>query len=125
MYDYLASAFTASGEKPELVKTLPTWRVRLDPSQYQQDMERLRAEQNRGNVLRAKATRAKREGRPTEEIETLERQAIEAEQVTPVDLHDTFNVLVRRKPKENNFKAVLETIRYDPLLTICVRRTTI
>ncbi|RUP52306.1 LOW QUALITY PROTEIN: AAA domain-containing protein [Jimgerdemannia flammicorona] len=27
------------------------------------------------------------------------------------DVHETFNVLVRRKPKENNFKAVLETIR--------------
>ncbi|CAO3585639.1 unnamed protein product [Absidia cylindrospora] len=27
------------------------------------------------------------------------------------DIHDTFNILVRRKPQENNFKAVLETIR--------------
>lgn len=27
------------------------------------------------------------------------------------DIHTTFNVLVRRKPQENNFKAVLETIR--------------
>ncbi|KAI8086379.1 P-loop containing nucleoside triphosphate hydrolase protein [Halteromyces radiatus] len=27
------------------------------------------------------------------------------------DVHDTFNILVRRKPQENNFKAVLETIR--------------
>jgi intron-binding protein aquarius len=27
------------------------------------------------------------------------------------DVYDTFNILVRRKPKENNFKAVLETIR--------------
>ena len=25
--------------------------------------------------------------------------------------YETFNVLMRRKPKENNFKAVLETIR--------------
>ena len=27
------------------------------------------------------------------------------------DVYGTFNVLIRRKPKENNFKAVLETIR--------------
>ncbi|CAI8042591.1 RNA helicase aquarius [Geodia barretti] len=27
------------------------------------------------------------------------------------DVYETFNVLVKRKPKENNFKAVLETIR--------------
>ncbi|GAN09003.1 intron-binding protein aquarius [Mucor ambiguus] len=27
------------------------------------------------------------------------------------DIHTTFNVLVRRKPQENNFKSVLETIR--------------
>ncbi|KAI8070842.1 P-loop containing nucleoside triphosphate hydrolase protein [Gongronella butleri] len=27
------------------------------------------------------------------------------------DVYETFNVLVRRKPQENNFKAVLETIR--------------
>lgn len=27
------------------------------------------------------------------------------------DIYDTFNILVRRKPQENNFKAVLETIR--------------
>lgn len=27
------------------------------------------------------------------------------------DVYDTFNVIMRRKPKENNFKAVLETIR--------------
>ena len=33
---------------------------------------------------------------------------------TPTRLHksySSFNLLVRRKPKENNFKAVLETIR--------------
>lgn len=27
------------------------------------------------------------------------------------DIHQTFNILVRRKPQENNFKSVLETIR--------------
>ena len=35
------------------------------------------------------------------------------------DIYDTFNILVRRKPKENNFKAVLETIR-DLMNTECV-----
>ncbi|KAF7260530.1 hypothetical protein EG68_01763 [Paragonimus skrjabini miyazakii] len=99
------------GEKPNLVDTLPTWRVRLDPVQYQLDAERLKAEQTRGEVLRAKVARAKREGRSAEEISVLEAQATEAEQSRPEDLYDTFNVLVRRKPKENNFKAVLETIR--------------
>lgn len=28
-----------------------------------------------------------------------------------VDVYESFNILMRRKPKENNFKAVLETIR--------------
>ena len=27
------------------------------------------------------------------------------------DVYETFNVILRRRPKENNFKAVLETIR--------------
>ncbi|KAI7884684.1 P-loop containing nucleoside triphosphate hydrolase protein [Lichtheimia hyalospora FSU 10163] len=27
------------------------------------------------------------------------------------DIHETFNILVRRRPQENNFKSVLETIR--------------
>lgn len=35
------------------------------------------------------------------------------------DVYDTFNILIRRKPKENNFKAVLETIR-DLMNTDCV-----
>ena len=28
------------------------------------------------------------------------------------DTYETFNIIMRRKPKENNFKAVLETIRH-------------
>jgi intron-binding protein aquarius len=35
------------------------------------------------------------------------------------DVYSTFNVLMRRKPKENNFKAVLETIR-ELMNTSCV-----
>ena len=35
------------------------------------------------------------------------------------DTYDTFNILMRRKPKENNFKAVLETIR-ELMNTQCV-----
>lgn len=35
------------------------------------------------------------------------------------DVYETFSVLLRRKPKENNFKAVLETIR-DLMNTECV-----
>lgn len=34
-------------------------------------------------------------------------------------LYDSFNILMRRKPKENNFKAVLETIR-EMMNTECV-----
>lgn len=35
------------------------------------------------------------------------------------DMYETFNIILRRKPKENNFKAVLETIR-DLMNTNCV-----
>jgi len=35
------------------------------------------------------------------------------------DVYESFNILMRRKPKENNFKAVLETIR-DLMNTDCV-----
>lgn len=35
------------------------------------------------------------------------------------DVYESFNILLRRKPKENNFKAVLETIR-DLMNTACV-----
>ena len=35
------------------------------------------------------------------------------------DTYETFNIIMRRKPKENNFKAVLETIR-DLMNTSCV-----
>lgn len=35
------------------------------------------------------------------------------------DVYESFNVIMRRKPKENNFKAVLETIR-DLMNTKCV-----
>ena len=35
------------------------------------------------------------------------------------DVYDTFNIFMRRKPKENNFKAVLETIR-ELMNTVCV-----
>lgn len=37
----------------------------------------------------------------------------------PQDVYETFNILMRRKPKENNFKAVLETIR-DLMNNECV-----
>ncbi|XP_030854514.1 RNA helicase aquarius isoform X2 [Strongylocentrotus purpuratus] len=35
------------------------------------------------------------------------------------DVYESFNIMMRRKPKENNFKAVLETIR-DLMNTDCV-----
>ncbi|CAG0879509.1 unnamed protein product [Cyprideis torosa] len=39
------------------------------------------------------------------------RQDMEAASKGEEDVYETFNILLRRKPKENNFKAVLETIR--------------
>ncbi|XP_073465795.1 RNA helicase aquarius [Aquarana catesbeiana] len=60
--------------KPKLKGDARTYRVFLDPNQYQQDM-----------------------------TNTIQNGA--------EDVYETFNLIMRRKPKENNFKAVLETIR--------------
>ena len=60
-------------EKSTLKGDTRTWRVLLDPNQYQLDIQ---STLNGGE-----------------------------------DVYDTFNIFLRRKPKENNFKAVLETIR--------------
>lgn len=67
--------------KPYLSGDTRTFRVWLDPNQYQQDM-----------------------------TSTMDGDE---------DVYETFNVIMRRKPKENNFKAVLETIR-DLMNTECV-----
>ncbi len=67
--------------KPELQGDTRTYRVWLDPNQYQQDMTK---------TMYGKE-----------------------------DVYETFNIIMRRKPKENNFKAVLETIR-DLMNTDCV-----
>ncbi|XP_030376024.1 RNA helicase aquarius [Scaptodrosophila lebanonensis] len=40
------------------------------------------------------------------------RQDMDALQEGADDVYESFNILMRRKPKENNFKAVLETIRH-------------
>jgi intron-binding protein aquarius len=68
--------------RPNLPGDTRTFRVWLDPNQYQQDMAR-------------------------------------SLQDGSEDVYDTFNIFMRRKPKENNFKAVLETIR-DLINTRCV-----
>ncbi|KAM9294455.1 RNA helicase aquarius [Gastrophryne carolinensis] len=68
--------------KPKLKGDTRTFRVFLDPNQYQQDMT---------NTIQNKAE----------------------------DVYETFNLIMRRKPKENNFKAVLETIR-NLMNTDCV-----
>ncbi|XP_072032730.1 RNA helicase aquarius-like [Amphiura filiformis] len=68
--------------KPVLPGEARTYRIWVDPNQYQQDMEK------------------------TAKGDTE-------------DVYETFNVMMRRKPKENNFKAVLETIR-DLMNTNCV-----
>lgn len=68
--------------KPKLRGDTRTFRIWLDPNQYQQDM--------------------------TNSIQN----GVE-------DPYETFNIIMRRKPKENNFKAVLETIR-NLMNTECV-----
>ncbi|KAJ8045846.1 RNA helicase aquarius [Holothuria leucospilota] len=68
--------------KPELEGDARTFRVWLDPNQYQLDMNKTANE-------------------------SME------------DVYQTFNIIMRRKPKENNFKAVLETIR-DLMNNDCV-----
>ncbi|XP_064421049.1 RNA helicase aquarius [Latimeria chalumnae] len=68
--------------KPKLKGDSRTFRVFLDPNQYQQDMT---------NTIQSGAE----------------------------DVYETFNIIMRRKPKENNFKAVLETIR-NLMNTDCV-----
>ncbi|CAF1275357.1 unnamed protein product [Rotaria sordida] len=60
-------------ERPVFSGDTRTWRVWLDPNQYQVDIQ-----------------------------DTLNGSE---------DVYDTFNIFMRRKPKENNFKAVLQTIR--------------
>uniref|UniRef100_A0A8C5R317 RNA helicase aquarius n=1 Tax=Leptobrachium leishanense TaxID=445787 RepID=A0A8C5R317_9ANUR len=60
--------------KPILKGDSRTYRIFLDPNQYQQDMT--------GSI-----------------------------QSSSEDIYETFNLIMRRKPKENNFKAVLDTIR--------------
>ena len=67
--------------KPRLPGDMRSFRVWLDPNQYQKDMT---------NTMKGGE-----------------------------DVYETFNILMRRKPKENNFKAVLETIR-DLMNTECV-----
>uniref|UniRef100_A0A4W3HYW8 RNA helicase aquarius n=1 Tax=Callorhinchus milii TaxID=7868 RepID=A0A4W3HYW8_CALMI len=68
--------------KPKLKGDTRTYRIWLDPNQYQQDM--------------------------TNSIQSGSE-----------DVYETFNIILRRKPKENNFKAVLETIR-NLMNTECV-----
>ncbi|XP_037087891.1 RNA helicase aquarius-like [Pollicipes pollicipes] len=47
------------------------------------------------------------------------RQDLDNNAAGKEDVYETFNIIMRRKPKENNFKAVLETIR-DLMNNECV-----
>ena len=47
------------------------------------------------------------------------KQDMTAHEQGEEDVYESFNIIMRRKPKENNFKAVLETIR-DLMNTECV-----
>ncbi|KAJ1985419.1 hypothetical protein H4R34_000073 [Dimargaris verticillata] len=66
-----------------------TYRVLLDTNQYAQDM-------------------AQFSDRPPNRGATNDASAVSSDHE---DVYETFNVLIRRKPEENNFKAVLETMR--------------
>ncbi|XP_004347836.2 aquarius [Capsaspora owczarzaki ATCC 30864] len=80
--------------------TSRTFRVWLDPNQYQIDVDALTEGERRRIESAAKRAVADLNGsqqqRPSNATENV---------------YDTFNILVRRKPEENNFKAVLDTIR--------------
>ncbi|VEL41031.1 unnamed protein product [Protopolystoma xenopodis] len=77
----------------------PTWRVRLDPCQYQADLERSRHWQSEAKRARQLADRARREGRPPEEVADWQGKAAAADARAKgpeaEDVYDTFNVLVR------------------------------
>lgn len=47
------------------------------------------------------------------------RMDMDSLQENGIDVYESFNIIIRRKPKENNFKAVLETIRHL-MNTTCV-----
>ncbi|KAJ1972819.1 hypothetical protein H4R35_004465 [Dimargaris xerosporica] len=66
-----------------------TYRVLLDTNQYAQDM-------------------AQFSDHPPSQGMAVDASTVSSDHD---DVYETFNVLVRRKPEENNFKAVLETMR--------------
>ena len=76
-------------DRPHFDTDFRTYRVLLDTNQYKLDLTT---------------------GQMTKSNDTV---------AAPEEIYDSFNILVRRKPKANNFKAVLETIR-DLMNTKCV-----
>uniref|UniRef100_A0A182QEI5 RNA helicase aquarius n=1 Tax=Anopheles farauti TaxID=69004 RepID=A0A182QEI5_9DIPT len=69
-------------QRPQLTGEQRTFRVWLDSNQYRLDMDA-----------------------------TLQTAGGEVDD-SKEDVYEGFNIIMRRKPKENNFKAVLETIRH-------------
>lgn len=83
---FTASLWAGPEPKPRLKGDCRTYRVFLDPNQYQQDM-----------------------------TNTIQNGA--------EDVYETFNIIMRRKPKENNFKvryhsSTLKPYRWTVILKI-------
>ena len=99
-------------EKPPMTGNQRTYRVWLDTRQYQEDMTSALAgkEVSQGGWEGRGGVDGSRGG---------ERRGDLIHASTTQDVYECFNVMMRRKPKENNFKAVLSTIR-DLMNTDCV-----
>lgn len=90
--------------KPVLPGEKRVFRVWLDCNQYRMDMENM----NKGNEVCLFVR-----------IVITVHILLFTDGKLLQDVYETFNILMRRKPKENNFKAVLETIR-ELMNTECV-----
>ena len=109
--------------KPILKGETRTYRVWLDPNQYQKDMTGTIDGQEVGarhtyHYDVAITISATFDGHDLSCVSGRLRD-VQHPVFVRQDVYETFNILMRRKPKENNFKAVLETIR-DLMNTECV-----
>jgi hypothetical protein len=101
-------------DKPELKGTVRILRVFLDTNQYARDMQACRLIEMRQSS-RAVPSRCPVTGALWLRSKMGMRQwyvGLQAVANGLPDVYEGFNILLRRKAKENNFKAVLETIRY-------------
>ncbi|OWR49548.1 Intron-binding protein aquarius [Danaus plexippus plexippus] len=127
--------------RPELEGDSRTFRLLLDPNQYRLDLDEASKGKEAGIVyirgcevegMLDAGGRVIEDGpEPRPELEgdsrtfrllldpNQYRLDLDEASKGKEDVYETFNIVVRRKPKENNFKAVLETIR-ELMNTECV-----